>query len=113
MEELFKLICGFFQKNGNTIVKSATEVGKAVTKHVSQNSGKYIAGAAAAGGAAAVGAAAYAAGHTSGKKEGTAEQAHRDEKKIRDIQEEHEQDRKDWNEQKKNYEDLLNDIDGE
>lgn len=110
MEELIKLICGFFQRNSHSIAKSATEVGKAVTKHVSENSGKYIAGAAAAGGVAAVGVAAYAVGHSSGKKEGTIEQAHRDERKMENMQQEHEQDRKDWNEQKKNYEDLINDL---
>ena len=110
MEELIKLICNVFSKNASSIAKSAAETSKAVAEHVAKNSDKYITGAAVVGGTAAVGAAVYAKGHTDGKKEGTIEQAKRDETKMTEMHRHHEQDRKEWAQQKKNYDDLLNDI---
>ena len=61
-----------------------------------------------------VGGAAYAVGesvgHSKGKKEGTAEQAARDEKKFKDMHQKHENDRKRWNQEKQAYEDLLDET---
>ena len=45
-----------------------------------------------------------------GKKEGIAEQAARDEKKFNDMHQQHENDRKRWNEEKQAYEDLLDEA---
>ena len=75
-------------------------------------------GAAAGGAVLAVGAAAggavyavgEAVGHSKGKKEGTTEQAARDEKKIKEMHQQHENDRKRWNEEKQAYEDLLDET---
>ena len=44
------------------------------------------------------------------QKEGTAEQAARDEKKFNDMHQQHENDRKRWNEEKQAYEDLLDEA---
>lgn len=66
------------------------------------------------GGTVAAGGAAYAIGkskgHKEGKIEGTIEQSQRDEKKMKEMHQKHESDRKRWNEEKQEYEDLLNDI---
>ena len=90
--------------------KAVVNLGKAVIEHFTKHGTKYLIG----GGAAAVGGAAYAVGesvgHSKGKKEGTAEQAARDEKKFKDMHLKHEDDRKRWNEEKKAYEDLLDET---
>ena len=52
----------------------------------------------------------YQMGRKDGRIQGTAEQAARDEKKLKEIQEKHETDRKRWNEQKQAYEDLLDEA---
>lgn len=53
----------------------------------------------------------YQQGKLDGKVDGIAEQAKRDEKKIKNIQDEHQKDREEWMKQKKGYEDLLDDLD--
>lgn len=53
----------------------------------------------------------YQQGKHDGKIDGIAEQAQRDEKKIKDIHDEHQKDREEWRKQKKGYEDLLDDLD--
>lgn len=76
-----KLLASVLEAAGKAVVRGATPVGKAVVKHGS----KYLIG----GSTAAEGGAAYAVGesvgHSKGKKEGTAEQAARDEKKIKEM----------------------------
>ena len=66
------------------------------------------------GGVVVTGGAAYAVGeavgHIKGKKEGTSEQAARDENKFKNMNQQHENDRKQWNEEKQAYEDLLNET---
>lgn len=105
-----KLLVPVLEVAGKAVVKGATALGKAVVEHFTKHGTKYLIG----GGVAAVGGAAYALGksdgHTKGKKEGTAEQAARDEKKIKDMHQRHEQDRKRWNEEKQVYKDLLDEI---
>lgn len=51
-----------------------------------------------------------AKGYIQGKKAGTAEQAQRDEVKFKKQHEQHENDRKSWNAEKQEYEDLLNEV---
>ena len=105
-----KLLAPVLEVAGKAVVKGATALGKAVAEHFSKHGIKYLIG----GGAAAAGSAAYAVGesigHSKGKKEGTAEQAARDEKKFKDMHQKHENDRKRWNEEKKAYEDLLDET---
>lgn len=102
-----KLLVPVFEVAGKAVVKGATALGKAVVHHFTNYGTKYLIG----GGTAAVASAAYAVGesvgHTKGEKEGTAEQAARDEKKFKDMHQRHEKDRKRWNEEKQAYEDLL------
>lgn len=78
-------------------------------EHIKKNSTAYtVGGATAAAGTAAAGVS-YAIGHNKGKKEGTVEQAERDAKKIEDMENKHEADRNNWNQQRKDYEELLDD----
>lgn len=103
---LLDSILSLFAKSAPVI----EQTGKAVANHVSKNAGKY---AAAAGGAVAVGGAyaiGKASGHTEGKKEGVAEQAKKDEVKFKAQHNAHEQDRKEWERQRNQYEDLLDDL---
>ena len=83
---------------------------KTVFEHFKRNGSKYAAG----GAVAAAGAGGYmvgkSIGHKNGKKEGTYEQAKRDEKKIKQMHEVHEKDRKNWKKQQKRYEELLDEI---
>ena len=76
-----KLLAPVLETAGKVFVQGATTFGKAVIEHFTKHGTKYLIG----GGAAAAGGAAYAVGesvgHSKGKKEGTAEQAARDEKK--------------------------------
>ena len=72
----------------------------AISDHFSKHGKKYVAGGTVVAGAAAGYVYGKSTGHTEGKKEGTAEQAARDEKKMKEMQEKHENDRKRWNEQK-------------
>ena len=106
-----KLLAPVLEAAGKAVVRGATAVGKAVTEHFVKHGSKYLfgGGAAAAGGAAAY-AVGEAVGHSKGKKEGTAEQAARDEKKIKEMHQLHENDRKRWNEEKQAYEDLLDET---
>ena len=55
----------------------------------------------------------YQAGKCDGKIEGTGEQAQRDERKFQEIHNGHELDRKKWNEEKQQYEGLLDEIEKE
>ena len=52
----------------------------------------------------------YQMGKTDGRKQGTAEQAKRDETKMKQMREDHERDRKRWNEEKQAYVDLLDET---
>lgn len=52
----------------------------------------------------------YEKGKKNGKIEGVKEQADRDEKKMRNINQKHEDDRKRWKEQQNAYEELLKDV---
>lgn len=52
----------------------------------------------------------YREGHKDGRIQGTAEQARRDERKFRQMHDKHEADRRRWNAEKQEYEDLLDDI---
>lgn len=108
-----QLLGPILDQAGKAIAKGAASLGRAIIEHFSKHGKKYAIG----GGAVAVGSASYAVGksvgHTKGKKEGTAEQAARDEKKMESMHQKHENDRKRWNEQKQKYEDLLDEIGNE
>ena len=95
---------------GNAIATNATAITKAVTSHLSRNGSKYLMGGGAAAGGGLIFAAGKAVGHTQGKKEGTAEQAMRDKKKIEDMHKQHETDREKWNKQRKKYEDIIDEL---
>ncbi len=99
-----KLLLPVVNYSGKALANGAKAVGAHLTKH----GAKYVAGAAAA----VVTGVAYTfgkiAGHEEGKKEGTIEQAARDEKKMRDMQQKHEDDRNRWSKQRQEYEDFLN-----
>lgn len=105
-----KLLAPFLEVAGKAVVQGTTALGKVIAEHFAKHGSKYIMG----GGAAAAGGAAYAVGeavgHSKGKKEGTTEQAARDEKKIKEMHQQHENDRKRWNEEKQAYEDLLDET---
>lgn len=105
-----KLLAPVLKATGKAVVQGATAIGKTVVKHFTKHGIKILIG----GGAAAAGGAAYAVGeavgHSKGKKEGTAEQAARDEKKIKEMHQQHESDRKYWNEEKQAYEELLDET---
>lgn len=99
-----KLLVPILEVTGKVIAQGATTLGKAVVEHFTKHGTKYLIG----GGAAyTVG---ESVGHSKGKKEGTAEQAARDEKKFNDMHQQHENDRKRWNEEKQAYEDLLDEA---
>lgn len=92
------------------VINGIIKAGSATLSHLAKNWGKYLMGevAVAAGGAAyAIG---KSKGHKEGKIEGTIEQSQRDEKKMKEMHQQHECDRKRWNEEKKECEDLLNNI---
>lgn len=102
-----KLLAPVLEAAGKAVVRGATAVGKAVTEHFVKHGSKYLFGVGVAAANYAVG---EAVGHSKGKKEGTAEQAARDEKKIKEMHQQHENDRKRWNEEKQAYEDLLDET---
>ena len=108
-----KLLVPVIEYAGKAIVKGVSAASKTIAEHFVKHGTKYAIG----GGAAAVGGAAYAVGesvgHNKGKKEGTAEQAARDEKKMKDLHQQHENDRRRWNEEKQAYEDLLDEVDNQ
>ena len=100
----------FLQKAGEAIAKAAVAAGQAIVRHIAKHGTKYVIGggmAAAAGGAYEIG---QAKGHKKGKKEGVAEQAARDEEKMREMHENHESDRRRWKESQEGYEHLLDEI---
>ena len=49
-------------------------------------------------------------GKTDGRKQGTVEQAKRDEKKIKKMREDHERDRREWERIDKEKDELLNEM---
>lgn len=55
----------------------------------------------------------YRRGRSDGKVQGIAEQAQKDEEKFRAQHEAHESDRKEWQSKRKEYEELLNDIENQ
>lgn len=105
-----KLLTPALEMAGKTIAKGATAAGKAIAGHLAKHGMKYLFG----GGVVVADGAGYGTGkykgHEKGKKEGSAEQAFRDEKKMKNMHQEHENDRKRWQEEKQAYEDLLNEI---
>ena len=108
-----KILFPLMESAGIALAKGGSILWNAITQHFSKHGTKYVAGAggvAVAGGAYAVG---EAVGHNKGKKEGTAEQAARDEKKMNDLHQQHENDRKRWNEEKQEYEDLLDEVENQ
>lgn len=52
----------------------------------------------------------YQMGKTDGRKQGTVEQAHRDEKKMRKMQKDHERDRQEWEKIDKEKDDLIDEM---
>ena len=52
----------------------------------------------------------YQMGKTDGRKQGTVEQAKRDEKKIKKMQEDHERDRQEWERIDKEKDELLDEM---
>jgi len=105
-----KLLVPFFEKAGNVIINNASSFGKTISEHFIKHGGKYAIG----GGAAVIGGTAYAVGesvgHKRGKKEGTREQAARDEKKMNDLHQRHENDRRRWSKIEREYKDLLDEF---
>lgn len=95
------------------IVECLAKVPGLVSEHVKRNKTTYknvvagTAGTALVGGVYVVG---EAVGHKKGKKEGTVEQAERDEKKFRDLNDKHEAERKMWNESDKKKNELIDDL---
>lgn len=92
------------------VINGIIKAGSATLSHLSKNWRKYLLGV---GTVAAVGAAyeiGKSKGHKEGKIEGTIEQSQRDEKKMKEMHKKHESDYKRWNEEKQEYEDLLNNI---
>ena len=108
-----KLLTPALEMAGKAIAKGATAAGKAIAGHFAKHGVKYLFG----GGFVVAGGAGYAAGkhtgHEKGKKEGVAEQAFHDETKMKNMHQEHENDRKRWKEEKQAYEDLLNKIENQ
>ena len=101
-----KLLAPVLDVTGKAVVKGANALGKDIVGHFTKHATKYISVVATV----ATNAAIYAVGHLKGKKEGTTEQAARDENKIKNMHQQHENDRKQWNEEKQAYEDLLNET---
>ena len=105
-----KLLAPVLDVTGKAVVKGANALRKTIVEHFTKHGTKYMFG----GGVAVTGGAAYAVGeavgHIKGKKEGTSEQAARDENKFKNMNQQHENDRKQWNEEKQAYEDLLNET---
>lgn len=88
------------------IEKFLGQIGQSTLKHLFKNASKYVIG----GVTIVIARASYVIGHKDGKKEGTNEQAKRDEDKFKQQEKAHNQDRKKWEKQKEDYEDLLNDV---
>lgn len=105
-----KLLAPVLEVTGKAVVNGANALRETVAKHFTKHGTKYMFG----GGAVVTGGVAYAVGeavgHSKGKKEGTSEQAARDENKFKNMNQQHENDRKQWNEEKQAYEDLLNET---
>lgn len=105
-----EIISSCFRTCSKAYVNGVTSLSKVVVTRFAKRGTKYATG----GGIAVASGAAYAVGesigHTKGKKEGTVEQATRDEKKMKEMHQKHENDRKCWNEQKQSYEDLLDKV---
>lgn len=105
-----KLLAPVLEVAGKAVAQGATALVKAVVEHFKKHGTKYL----IVGGVTVAGGVAYAVGesvgHSKGKKEGTAEQAVRDEKKFKDLHQKHENDRKRWNEERQAYEDLLDET---
>ena len=85
-----KFLVPVLEYAGKALVNGATSLGKAVVTHFAKHGTKYAIG----GGIAAASGTAYAVGesigHAKGKKEGTVEQAYRDEKKLKEMHQKHE-----------------------
>jgi len=101
-----KLLAPVLDVTGKAVVKGANALGKDIVEHFTKHATKYISVVATV----ATSAATYVVGHLKGKKEGTTEQAARNENKIINMHQQHENDRKQWNEEKQAYEDLLNET---
>ena len=98
------------EQAGKALANGASSLGKAIAEHFAKHWRKYATG----GGVVAVGGASYAVGkshgHTQGKKEGTAEQATRDKKKMEELQKQHEDDRRKWQKIDKKKDELIDDL---
>ena len=77
-----------------------------IANHLKTHWRKYLYG----GAALFAGKKVYEKGKKNGKIEGVKEQAARDEKKMRNINQKHEDDRKRWKKQQNAYEELLKDV---
>ena len=95
---------------GKAVAPIAKEAAKGAEQHLAKHGSKYF----KAIGCALVAGVSYLGGKikgfTQGKKAGIVEQAKRDEEKLRQQAKAHNEDRKNWRNQKKKYEDLLKDI---
>ncbi|MBQ8225829.1 MAG: hypothetical protein IJZ92_00110 [Bacteroidaceae bacterium] len=96
------------------VEKIAMQVTKTVTEHMTKNAGRYAGALAKAAAAVGLSWVSYklgdVKGHKRGKKEGVCEQAARDERKMKQMHQVHEQDRKRWKNEKKSYEELLDEA---
>lgn len=97
---LLNKVTPIVQKEGPKILKS-------VIGHFAKHKDKYIA---AGGGILLGGAGAGELMYEKGKRKGRNEQSQIDKKKMESMHRDHEKDREEWNRQKKNYDDFINDI---
>lgn len=93
----------------HTVINNAVAKAKEkVVAHFTKYKIRYLIG----GGVAAAGGIGYAIGnafgHVKGKKEGTSEQALRDEAKMKDLENKHRQDRDEWKKIDKEKDDIIN-----
>ena len=95
---------------GPALAKFLHTAGKAVLDSLKRNKKIVVAGGGLGGALAGGYAVGNAHGHKQGKVEGTIEQAKRDEKKIKDMQDKHEDDRHRWKETERHYQDVIKDF---
>lgn len=96
-----KLLVPVLEAAGKVIVPGATTLGKAVVEHFTKHGTKYLIGGVQQLLVVLPMPCENLLVIQKAKKEGTAEQAARDEKKFNDMHQQHENDRKRWNEKNK------------
>lgn len=90
--------------------KNAGSIGKTVSDHFAKHGKKYLEGGAVLAGGALVYKTGETVGHKKGKKEGTIEQAKRDERKFQEMRSRHERDRAAWKKTDKEKDKLIDNL---